>query len=133
MAKMTSRQLANELKSRLTNDSWSHQFNREKDTLRIEDKQTGKGITLELPPIIAKWEVKPDETLDEIVYYVKEALNAMKGEAQKTSQEKKSKFIRSFDPLPFPRHQVTRFRSFLMSIQLKRESTMHLTLEAPTG
>lgn len=90
MAKMTSRQLANELKSRLTNDSWSHEFDREKDTLRIEDKQTGKGITLELPPIIAKWEVKPDETIDEIVYYVKEALSAMKGEAQRHFRKRKA-------------------------------------------
>ena len=89
MAKMTSRQLANQLKSRLTNDSWTHQFDREKDTLRVEDKHTGKGITLELPPIIAKWEVKPDETLDEIVYYVKEALSAMKGEAQHISGKEK--------------------------------------------
>ena len=93
MAKMTSRQLANELKSRLTNDNWSHQFDREKDTLRIEDKQTGKGITLELPPIIAKWEVKPDETIDEIVYYVKEALSAMKGEAQHISGKEKQMFV----------------------------------------
>ncbi|MEI4789093.1 DUF1444 domain-containing protein [Bacillus sp. FJAT-53060] len=89
MAKMTSRQLANHLKSRLTNDSWTHQFDREKDTLRIEDKQTGKGITLELPQMIAKWEVKPDETLDEIIYYVKEALSAMKGEAQHISGKEK--------------------------------------------
>ncbi|MGE6628838.1 DUF1444 domain-containing protein [Bacillus sp. NPDC077027] len=82
MAKMTSRQLATQLKARLANDDWTHHFDREKDTLRVENKESGKGITLELPPIIAKWEMKPEETLDEIVYYVDEALTAMNGEAQ---------------------------------------------------
>lgn len=56
--KMTSRKLSDILKKRLQNDNWSFHFDREKDTLRIEDKNTGKGITLELPGIIAKWEQK---------------------------------------------------------------------------
>lgn len=47
--KMTSRKLSDILKKRLQNDSWSFHFDREKDSLRIEDKNTGKGITLEPP------------------------------------------------------------------------------------
>ncbi|AAU24636.1 DUF1444 domain-containing protein [Bacillus licheniformis] len=80
--KMTSRKLSDILKKRLQNDSWSFHFDREKDSLRIEDKNTGKGITLELPGIIAKWEQKKDDAIDEVVYYTEEALNAMKGQSQ---------------------------------------------------
>ncbi|MFT0802047.1 DUF1444 domain-containing protein [Bacillus swezeyi] len=80
--KLTSRKLSDILKKRLQNDSWSFHFDREKDTLRIEDKNTEKGITLELPGIIAKWEQRKDEAIDEVVYYTKEALNAMKGQSQ---------------------------------------------------
>ena len=80
--KMTSRKLSDILEKRLQNDSWSFHFDREKDSLRIEDKNTGKGITLELPGIIAKWEQKKDDAIDEVVYYTEEALNAMKGQSQ---------------------------------------------------
>ncbi|KKB75244.1 MULTISPECIES: DUF1444 domain-containing protein [Bacillus] len=80
--KMTSRKLSDILKKRLQNESWTFYFDREKDTLRIEDKATKKGITLELPGIIAKWEQKKDEAIDEVVYYTEEALKAMKGQAQ---------------------------------------------------
>ncbi|MEK5098785.1 MULTISPECIES: DUF1444 domain-containing protein [Bacillus] len=80
--KMTSRKLSDILKKRLQNKSWTFYFDREKDTLRIEDKATKKGITLELPGIIAKWEQKKDEAIDEVVYYTEEALKAMKGQAQ---------------------------------------------------
>ncbi|MEC1352433.1 DUF1444 domain-containing protein [Bacillus sonorensis] len=80
--KMTSRKLSDILKKRLQNESWTFYFDREKDTLRIEDKATEKGITLELPGIIAKWEQKKDEAIDEVVYYTEEALKAMKGQFQ---------------------------------------------------
>ncbi|ATH92809.1 hypothetical protein ACH95_02675 [Bacillus glycinifermentans] len=80
--KMTSRKLSDILKKRLQNESWTFYFDREKDTLRIEDKATKKGITLELPGIIAKWEQKKGEAIDEVVYYTEEALKAMKGQAQ---------------------------------------------------
>lgn len=61
--KMTSRKLSDILKKRLQNESWTFYFDREKDTLRIEDKATEKGITLELPGIIAKWEQKKTRLL----------------------------------------------------------------------
>lgn len=80
--KMTSRKLSDILKKRLQNESWTFYFDREKDTLRIEDKATKKGITFELPGIIAKWEQKKGEAIDEVVYYTEEALKAMKGQAQ---------------------------------------------------
>lgn len=80
--KMTSRKLSDILKQRLQHENRSFLFDREKDTLRVEDQTTKKGITLDLPPIIAKWELKKDEAIDEIVYYVSEAMTAMEGKAQ---------------------------------------------------
>ncbi|WP_146627631.1 DUF1444 family protein, partial [Streptococcus pneumoniae] len=78
----TSRKLSDILKQRLQHENRSFLFDREKDTLRVEDQTTKKGITLDLPPIIAKWELKKDEAIDEIVYYVSEAMTAMEGKAQ---------------------------------------------------
>lgn len=75
--KMTSRKLSDILKQRLQHENRSFLFDREKDTLRVEDQTTKKGITLDLPPIIAKWELKKDEAIDEIVYYVSEAMTAI--------------------------------------------------------
>ena len=46
--KMTSRKLADLLKQRLQHENRSFFFDREKDTLRVEDQTTKKGITLEL-------------------------------------------------------------------------------------
>ncbi|MDF9782590.1 uncharacterized protein YtpQ (UPF0354 family) [Bacillus velezensis] len=83
--KMTSRKLADLLKQRLQHENRSFFFDREKDTLRVEDQTTKKGITLELPPIIAKWETKKEEAIDEIVYYVSEAMEAMEGSGQEMS------------------------------------------------
>ncbi|MEC3656646.1 DUF1444 domain-containing protein [Bacillus siamensis] len=83
--KMTSRKLSDLLKQRLQHENRSFFFDREKDTLRVEDQTTKKGITLELPPIIAKWETKKEEAIDEIVYYVSEAMEAMGGSGQEMS------------------------------------------------
>jgi uncharacterized protein YtpQ (UPF0354 family) len=80
--KMTSIKLSRLLKDRLQNETLSFHFDREKDTLRVEDKESRKGITLELPPIIAKWEQTKEQAIEEVLYYVKEALQAMKGEGQ---------------------------------------------------
>ncbi|NPC93778.1 DUF1444 domain-containing protein [Bacillus sp. WMMC1349] len=80
--KMTPMKLSDILKRRLQNESWSFHFDKEKDTLRIEDKLAKKGITLELPGIIAKWEQTKDEVIEEVVYYTKEALKAMKDQSQ---------------------------------------------------
>ncbi|KAB2338871.1 DUF1444 domain-containing protein [Cytobacillus depressus] len=77
--KMDSLKMKKELEKRLTNAKRTFSFDRKKDELRIENIQTGKGITISLPGIIAKWEVQKEKAIDEVVYYVEEGLQAMEG------------------------------------------------------
>ncbi|MBU8879766.1 DUF1444 domain-containing protein [Bacillus sp. FJAT-29790] len=86
--KMDSKKMKNELEKRLTNSNRTFSFDRKKDELRIENKQTGKGITISLPGIIAKWEVQKEKAIDEVVYYVEEGLQAMDGDVQLSGKEK---------------------------------------------
>ncbi|WP_057761317.1 DUF1444 domain-containing protein [Cytobacillus praedii] len=86
--KMDSIKMKKELEKRLTNSNRSFSFNKKKDELRIEHKQTGKGITISLPGIIAKWELQREKAIDEVVYYVEEGLQAMEGDIQLSGQEK---------------------------------------------
>ncbi|GCD81500.1 DUF1444 domain-containing protein [Parageobacillus thermoglucosidasius] len=74
---MDSKQMYEQIKKKLARNDWTFQFDRKKDTLRIEDKKTKKGVTISLPGVIAKWHEQKDEAVDEIVYYVEQALNTM--------------------------------------------------------
>lgn len=63
--------------SRLTQYDWNFIFDGNKNTLRVEDKQTHKGLTISLPGIIAKWERQKEKAVEEVVYYIEEAILAM--------------------------------------------------------
>jgi uncharacterized protein YtpQ (UPF0354 family) len=89
MAKMNSQKMRKLLEERLTSSGWSFLFDREKDTLRVEHQKTKKGVTISLPGLIAKWEEKKEAALDEMVYYIKEALRVMNDEQQVTGKEKR--------------------------------------------
>lgn len=86
--KMDSIKMKKELEKRLTNLNRTFLFDKKKDELRIENKQTGKGITISLPGIIAKWELQKEKAIEEVVYYVEEGLQAMDGELQLSGAEK---------------------------------------------
>ncbi|MDT3994014.1 DUF1444 family protein, partial [Mammaliicoccus fleurettii] len=58
-------------------------FDREDESLRIERTDNKKGLSVKLAPIIAKYKDKGDKTIDEIVYYVTETINAMQDESTK--------------------------------------------------
>lgn len=85
---MDSKKMRKELEQRLMHPDRNFIFDREKDQLRIENKQTGSGITVSLPGIIAKWNEQKEKAIEETVYYVEEGLNAMKGEATFSGQER---------------------------------------------
>jgi len=85
---MNSLKMKLELEKRLTNSDRSFFFDKKKDELRIENKQTGKGITISLPGIIAKWEMQKEKAIDEVVYYVEEGLQAMEKEMKLSGSEK---------------------------------------------
>ncbi|WP_078550504.1 DUF1444 domain-containing protein [Litchfieldia alkalitelluris] len=85
---MDSKKMRTLLEERLKRDQWSFSFDREKDTLRIEDKTTNKGMTVSLPGIIAKWNVEKDAAVDEIVYYIEESLTVMNADLELSGKEK---------------------------------------------
>lgn len=65
------------LEKKLANEKYRTSFNRDKDQFRIEWKDSKKGLTIELPKLIAKYNERGEEAIDEIVKDVKEALKLM--------------------------------------------------------
>ena len=74
--KMTSKKMKDELIKKLSRPEWDFQYDSEKEVLRIEQK-TQKGINVSLPGVVAKWEVNKEKAIEEVAYYVQEALIAM--------------------------------------------------------
>lgn len=86
---MDSLKMKKELESRLKDEKRVITYDRDKDQLRIENVETGKGITISLPGIVAKWHSEKEKAIDEVVYYVDEGLRAMTDTVQLTDHEKK--------------------------------------------
>lgn len=85
---MDSRKMRKELEERLKHPDRSITYDREKDQLRIENTNTGRGITVALPGIIAKWQDMKEKAIDEVVYYVSEGLDAMDNKVELSGKEK---------------------------------------------
>ena len=86
--KMDSRKMRKELEDRLQHPDRTFSYDREKDQLRIENKNTGRGITISLPGIVAKWQDHKEKAIEEVVYYVSEGLNAMESQLELSGKEK---------------------------------------------
>ena len=86
---MNSSQLKNELEKRLKHANRIFSYDRDKDLLRVENIRTGKGITVSLPGIIAKWQVEKEKAIEEVVYFVEEGLLAMEDVVKLTGNESK--------------------------------------------
>ncbi|KSU64024.1 hypothetical protein AS034_07230 [[Bacillus] enclensis] len=76
------------LQGKLDKPNRTFTYDRDKDSLRIENTETGKGITVALPPIVSKWKENNKSIIDEVVYYVEEALNVMGTKSDMGSKEK---------------------------------------------
>ncbi|UOQ94164.1 DUF1444 domain-containing protein [Halobacillus shinanisalinarum] len=85
--KMTSIKMKKILEERLHHEDWNTFFNRDKDTFRVEWKESGKGITITLPNVIAKYENRGEKTVDELEDHVKEALRIMNQTHELTGKE----------------------------------------------
>lgn len=70
-------QMRDKLKARLNHLDVDFKFNREEETLRIYRTDNHKGVTIKLNAIVAKYEEQKDKIIDEIVYYVEEAIAQM--------------------------------------------------------
>ncbi|WP_458415405.1 DUF1444 domain-containing protein [Schinkia sp. CFF1] len=85
---MTSVKIKNILIERLQSSNWTVTYDHKSEQLRIEDKETNKGITISIPTIVSKWEERKEQAIDEVVYYVEEALKAMAEKHSLTGKEK---------------------------------------------
>jgi uncharacterized protein YtpQ (UPF0354 family) len=86
---MEMRQFRKEIEQRLTRDGWTIIYDHKESTLRIEDDEIKKGVTLSLKPLLAKWERNEFGSIDEVVRYVEVGLNAMKKKPAIPGNEKK--------------------------------------------
>ncbi|MGP7818412.1 DUF1444 domain-containing protein [Niallia sp. 01092] len=85
---MNSKKMKELLKTRLDTSDRTFTFDAKKDQIRIESKETGKGVTVTLPGIIAKWEVEKDKAVDEVVYYIEQGLQAIEQDTELKGKEK---------------------------------------------
>lgn len=64
-------------------------FDSEKEILRVEDKVTKKGIKLTLPGLVSRYERENEKAINDIVYYVNEAMKVMNQTQQLSGREHK--------------------------------------------
>ena len=86
--KMTSIKLKKILEERLANPNYHTSYNRDKDTFRIEWKESMQGITITLPNVIAKYNQRGDVAIDELEGHISEALRIMNIDHDLTGKEK---------------------------------------------
>ena len=79
--KINSKTIKDLLMKRLEDPNRRLTYDSKKEDIRIEDKKTNKGVTISLPPLVARAELNLEQAIDETVYYVTEALGAMSTEA----------------------------------------------------
>src|SRR5690606_25743399 len=88
MKKMTSIQMKNKLEQRLANEKWNISFNRDKDTLRVEWKDSKQGLTISIPNMIRKFNADGEAALGELEDHIKEALRIMNEKPELNGKEK---------------------------------------------
>lgn len=86
--KMTSLKLKKILDDKLANENYRTSYNRDKDTFRIEWKESRKGMTITLPNVVAKYNTRGEAAIEELVDHINEALRIMNEEHQLTGMEK---------------------------------------------
>lgn len=68
------------LEQKLNGEERTFNYDSKEKTLRIEHKETGKGITLSLPGLTAKYEERKDAAIDEVIHHVNEVFAVMNHE-----------------------------------------------------
>lgn len=86
--KMTSIKMKRLLEDKLKNDAYRTSFDRDKDQFRIEWKESKQGITITLPAVIAKYNERGDEAVEELIDHIEEALKIMNEKHELTGMEK---------------------------------------------
>lgn len=79
---MKSTELFNILRERMPSRQLEWRFDREQDSVNIQHKELGKGMSISLPQVINRFEAKGDAAIQEIVYTITETFEAMEKEAK---------------------------------------------------
>lgn len=85
---MTSIKMKRLLESRLNNPAYYTSYNREKDTFRVEWKESKKGVTIRLPNVIVKYNSRGEKAVDELEAHIIESLRIMNEEHDLKGEEK---------------------------------------------
>lgn len=85
---MTTVKMKDILQKRLANKNYETSYNRDKDTFRIEWAETKRGITIRLPNVVAKYNERGDEAIDELIGHVNESLKIMNEKHELAGKEK---------------------------------------------
>lgn len=86
---MTSIKMKKELEKYFNTNEYLFSYNKKQDELRIENKESKKGITIVLGSVIAKWELGGQKALEEVVYYIQNGLKALSTDDLVTAKDKK--------------------------------------------
>lgn len=86
--KMTTTKMKSLLMESLADTNSKFNYNRDKEELRIENEETGKGITIGLAPLVSKYEQSGQKAIDEVLYYIKESTKVMGTEQSLRGNEK---------------------------------------------
>lgn len=86
--KMTSIKMKRLLEEKLANDHYRTSYNRDNDQFRIEWKQSKKGLTVELPQLVSKYNERGEEAIHEVVQDIEQALQLMNEEHRLAGMEK---------------------------------------------
>ena len=78
--KMTTIKMKSLLMENLADANLNFNYIRDNEELRIENKETGKGITIGLSQLVSKYEQSGQQAIDEILYYIKESTKVMGSE-----------------------------------------------------
>lgn len=73
-------QLVEELKRRLGIERFNYSYNRKDNKLRLDHKNLGKGMDINLPEIIAKYNERKEQALEDVVYTIEQTFIAMEKE-----------------------------------------------------
>lgn len=85
---MKMNELRKELERRLARPERTISYDKEKEELRIENSQTGKGVSIALGSIMAKWEKRKEAAIDETVHHIDTSLKMMNKEVTLKGNEK---------------------------------------------
>jgi uncharacterized protein YtpQ (UPF0354 family) len=85
---MTSIKMKKALEERLASADYRTSYNRDKDTFRIEWKDSKQGMTIRLPNVIAKYNERGEKAIDELETHVREALRIMNEDHELSGMEK---------------------------------------------